>query len=208
MSVASLLGEIRALKLDLARLDPRAGMPVLPPPGATPAGLLGAERKLGRALPSAYRELLAIHDGFPQLYQGASLLSTSQLVRGSFVDIARMTIDLDGEPRSSDSRLRRPTLVPFGIDSGAETIFAFDREAPGPELGVLIWVNEIGVRLDGFDAFLDFITEMLQADVEERRRDVEPRSQRLVAAPWSLGAGHVVERSAPLARSAPLVFAA
>jgi hypothetical protein len=202
MSVASLLGEIRALKLDLARLDPRAGMPVLPPGGATTAGLLAAERKLGRALPSAYRELLAIHDGFPQLYQGASLLSTSQLVRGSFVDIARMTIDLDGEPRSSDSRLRRPTLVPFGIDSSAETIFAFDREAPGPELGVLIWVNEIGVRLDGFDAFLDFVTEMLQADVEERRRDVEPRSQRRVADPWALAFGLGRDRSAPIVHAA------
>jgi len=201
MSVASLLGEIRALKLDLARLDPRAGMPVLPPAGATPAGLLAAERKLGRALPSAYRELLAIHDGFPQLYQGASLLSTSQLVRGSFVDIARMTIDL-GEPRSSDSRRRRPALVPFGIDSGAETIFAFDREAPGAELGVLIWMNEIGVRLDGFAAFLDFVTEMLQADVEERRRDVEPRSQRRVADPWAFAYDVSRERSAPIVHAA------
>ena len=201
MSVASLLGEIRALKLDLARLDPRAGMPVLPPGGATTAGLLAAERKLGRALPSAYRELLAIHDGFPQLYQGASLLSTSQIVRGSFVDIARMTIE-SGEPRSSDSRLRRPTLVPFGIDSGAETIFAFDREAPGEELGVLIWVNEIGVRLEGFAAFLDFITEMLQAEVEERRRDFEPRSQRRVADPWALAFGLGSDRSAPVVHAA------
>ncbi len=201
MSVASLLGEIRALKLDLARLDPRAGMPVLPPGGATSSGLLAAERKLGRALPPAYRELLAIHDGFPQLYQGASLLSTSQIVRGSFVDIARMTIE-NGEPRSSDTRLRRPTLVPFGIDSGAETIFAFDREAPGAELGVLIWMNEIGVRLDDFDAFLDFVTEMLQADVEERRRDVEPRSQRRVADPWALATGHGRAREAPIVHAA------
>lgn len=201
MSVASLLGEIRALKLDLARLDPRAGMPVLPPGGATSSGLLAAERKIGRALPPAYRELLAIHDGFPQLYQGASLLSTSQIVRGSFVDIARMTIE-NGEPRSSDTRLRRPTLVPFGIDSGAETIFAFDREAPGAELGVLIWMNEIGVRLDDFDAFLDFVTEMLQADVEERRRDVEPRSQRRVADPWALATGHGRAREASIVHAA------
>ncbi len=36
MSVAFLLAEIRALMLDLARLDPRAGMPVLPPRARRP----------------------------------------------------------------------------------------------------------------------------------------------------------------------------
>jgi hypothetical protein len=188
MSVASCLAEIRALKLDLARLDPRAGMPVLPPPGATPAALLAVERKLGRALPAAYRELLELHDGFPQLYQGASLLSTSQLVRGSFVDVARMMIDL-GEPGPIGASRRRPALVPFGIDSTAETIFAFDCGAPTGEPGILLWMNEIGVRLDGFAPFLDFVTEMLQADVEERRRFFEPGLQRRVADPWGMALG-------------------
>lgn len=201
MSVASLLAEIRALKLDLARLDPRAGMPVLPPPGATPAALISVERKLGRALPAAYRELLELHDGFPQLYQGASLLSTSQLVRGSFVDVARMMIDL-GEPGPIGATRRRPALVPFGIDSGAETIFAFDCSAPSGEPGILIWVNEIGVRLDGFAAFLDFVTEMLQADVEERRRFVDPGAQRGAADPWGLAVGRGRDRSAPGAHAA------
>jgi hypothetical protein len=188
MSVASCLAEIRALKLDLARLDPRAGMPTLPPPGATPSALVSVERKLGRALPAAYRELLVLHDGFPQLYQGASLLSTSQLVRGSFVDVARMMIDL-GEPGPIGATRRRPALVPFGIDSTAETIFAFDCGVPTGEPGILLWMNEIGVRLDGFAAFLDFVTEMLQADVEERRRFVEPGLQRGVADPWGLAIG-------------------
>jgi hypothetical protein len=195
MSVASHLAEIRALKLDLARLDPRAGMPVLPPSGASPAALASVERKLGRALPPAYRELLALHDGFPQLYQGASLLSTSQIIRGSFVDVARMMIDL-GEPGPASATRRRPTLVPFGIDSAAETIFAFDCGATGGELGVLLWMNEIGVRLDGFAAFLDFVTEMLQADVEERRPAAPPRSQRRAADPWALALGRGRDRSA------------
>ena len=185
MSVASLLAEIRALKLDLARLDPRAGMPVQPPSGATPAALVAVERKLGRALPAAYRELLELHDGFPQLYQGASLLSASQLVRGSFVDVARMMIDL-GEPGPVGATRRRPALVPFGIDSAAETIFAFDCGAPTGEPGILLWVNEIGLRLDGFASFLDFVTEMLQADVDERRRFVEPGANARGADPREL----------------------
>ena len=199
MPVASLLAEIRALKLDLARLDPRAGMPVQPPSGATPAALVAVERKLGRALPAAYRELLELHDGCPQLYQGASLLSASQLGRGSFVDVARMMIDL-GEPGPASATRRRPALVPFGIDSGAETIFAFDCGAQAGEPGVLIWVNEIGLRLDGFAAFLDFVTEMLEADVEERRRFVEPGVQRRPADPWGLALGR--GRSAPDAHAA------
>ena len=185
MSVASLLAEIRALKLDLARLDPRAGMPVQPPAGATAAALVAVERKLGRALPVAYRELLELHDGFPQLYQGASLLSTSQLVRGSFVDVARMMIEL-GEPGPVGATRRRPSLVPFGIDSGAETIFAFDCSAPAGEPSILLWMNEIGVRLDGFASFLDFVTEMLQADVDERRRCVEAGAHARLADPREL----------------------
>ncbi len=201
MSVASLLAEIRALKLDLARLDPRAGMPVLPPAGASPSALVAVERKLGRALPAAYRELLELHDGFPQLYQGASLLSTSQLVRGSFVDVARMMIDL-GEPDPIGATRRRPALVPFGIDSSAETIFAFDCGAPTGEPGILLWMNEIGVRLEGFAAFLDFVTEMLEADVEERRRFVEPGAQRRAADPWGLAVGRGRERSAVGAHAA------
>lgn len=185
MLVASRLAEIRALKLDLARLDPRGGMPVMPPSGATPYALAAVERKLGRALPEAYRELLEIHDGFPHLYQGASLLSTTQLVRGSFVDIARMTIDL-GEPGPVGASHRRPALVPFGIDTRAETIFAFDCGGADRKISIVLWTNEIGVRLDSFNAFLDFVIEMLEADVEERRSQVEPKSQRRVADPWAL----------------------
>jgi hypothetical protein len=106
-----------------------------------------------------------------------------------------MMIDL-GEPGPVSATRRRPALVPFGIDSGAETIFAFDCSAPEGEPGILIWVNEIGVRLDGFAAFLDFVTEMLQADVEERRRYLEPGAQRAAADPWGLAASRGPARSA------------
>ena len=86
--------------------------------------------------------------------------------------------------------------MPFGIDSQAETIFAFDCNGSSSELGIVLWTNEIGVRLDDFGAFLDFVIEMLQADVEERRSLVEPRSQRRVADPWGLAFGHGRDRSA------------
>ena len=53
------LRRIRALKLELARLDPRGGMPIAPPAGASEAAIEGVERRLGFALPPSYRALLA-----------------------------------------------------------------------------------------------------------------------------------------------------
>ncbi|MFT3766057.1 MAG: SMI1/KNR4 family protein [Minicystis sp.] len=135
----SLLYEIRGLKLDLARLDPRAGMPVLPPTGAAPAAIDAVERRLGCPLPPSYREMLAQHDGVPQLYQGASLLGTRPLTRGTYVDLARMVIDVPGVGAASAS-----DLVPFGIDATGEAIFAWDRARvhEDGEIEVVVWVNE------------------------------------------------------------------
>src|SRR4051812_28555855 len=114
----STLSEIRARKLELARLDPRAGMPILPPPGASPAAIAAVEQGLGFPLPPSHRELLARHDGIPQLYQGASLLGARQLARGTFVDIARLMIEVPLDDEAD--------VIPFGIDAEAETIFAWD----------------------------------------------------------------------------------
>src|SRR5690242_10198795 len=50
---------IRALKLELARMDPRRGMPIAPPAGAAEAAIAGVERRLGMPLPPSYRELLS-----------------------------------------------------------------------------------------------------------------------------------------------------
>src|SRR5262249_29251892 len=128
-----LLADIRALKLSLARLDPRAGMPVQPPSGAPAFAIEGVTRRLGRPLPPSYRELLAQHDGWPGFYQGASLLGTRPLTRGTYVELVRLSLDQH--------------LVPFGIDARGETIFAWDlssgARADG-ELPVVVWMNEIG----------------------------------------------------------------
>ncbi len=164
-----LLAEIRAQKLAFARLDPRAGMPVQPPAGASPAAIAAAERRLGRPLPPSYRALLAQHDGLPCFYQGANLLGTRSLARGTYVDLARMTIDAE----------RSASLFPFGIDAGGETIFAWDtaHERPDGELEVVVWMNDIGARIDGFPAFLELVLDMLTADIAERQR-TEARRMR------------------------------
>ena len=160
-SIASALAEIRALKLTLARLDPRAGMPVQPPSGASASGLAVVEQRLGRPLPPSYRELLSLHDGVPLFYQGASLLGTRPLARGTYVDLCRFVVETRGENERD--------LVPFGIDAEAEVVFAWDlaADAPGGELEVVVFMNEIGVRLDGFPTFLEMCIDMLGSDLAD-----------------------------------------
>jgi len=175
----SLLQEIRALKLNLARLDPRAGMPVLPPAGAAPAVLDGSPRHLGRPLPPSYRALLAQHDGVPQLYHGASLLGARPLSRGTYVDLARMVIDAPGVGAASSA-----DLVPFGIDATGETIFAWDRARirSDGEIEVVVWVNEIGERVASFPEFLELVRELLVAEIDDRRKAGAPASCRRAVA--------------------------
>jgi hypothetical protein len=164
-----LLAEIRARKLTLARLDPRSGMPVQPPAGAAPGAAEAAERRLGRPLPPSYRELLAVHDGLPAFYQGAALLGARPLARGTYVELARLSLD-------------DPGIFPFGIDPAAETIFAWDTAAARSdgELGVVVWMNEIGERVPSFPDFLELTLEMLGAEIAERQR---PAARTLPARP-------------------------
>jgi hypothetical protein len=157
-----LLAEIRSKKLALARIDPRAGMPVQPPGGASPAAIATVERRLGRPLPRSYRELLAQHDGLPGFYQGAELLGARPLARGTFVELARLSMEVE----------HAPFFVPFGIDAAAETIFAWDTStaAADSELEIVVWMNDIGARVPTFTGFLELVLEMLGADIAERER--------------------------------------
>jgi hypothetical protein len=145
-------------------------MPVMPPAGASPAAVDAAERRLGRPLPPSYREMLAQHDGVPGFYQGAALLGTRPLSRGTYVDLARMSIDAE----------RSAGLVPFGIDATGETIFAWDTARPRAdgELEVVVWMNEIGARIESFPAFLDLTLDMLASEIAERQRTLGPSVAR------------------------------
>jgi hypothetical protein len=172
-----LLNDIRALKLDLARLDPRAGMPVAPPAGAAPAAIAAAERRLGRALPPSYRALLETHDGVPQLYHGASLLGVRPLARGTYVDLCRMVVEVPGDA----------DLVPFGVDAKGETIFAWDRsqERADGEIGVVVWLNEIGERVESFPEFLELVRAMIAAEIDDRLGGARPaRGRARLADGW------------------------
>lgn len=175
-----LLHEIRARKHELVRLDPRTEMPILPPDGASPGAIAAVERKLGRPLPPSYRALLSMHDGIPSLYQGTSLLGAQDLVRGTFVGLCRLVIDLGDRTRGAGAERRRATLFPFGIDPDAEMIFAWDLGAPhrNGELPVVLWINEIGEQVESFPSLLELILAMLEGDIEERRRALGPAWRR------------------------------
>lgn len=168
------LAEIRARKLELVRLDPRSGMPVCPPPGADPRAIAAVQRKLGRPLPPSFRAFLAQHDGFPQLYQGTSLLASTPLARGTFIDLARVVIETEGGDKAVDA----PALFPLGVDARGETLFAWDpSQARGDgEIEIIVWMNEIGLRVESFPALLEVVLEMLAADIAQHREKALPGS--------------------------------
>ncbi|WP_437519808.1 SMI1/KNR4 family protein [Sorangium sp. So ce726] len=208
---------IRALKLELARMDPRRGMPIAPPAGASEEAIAGVERRLGMALPPSYRELLSRHDGWPQLFAGASLLGVRALARGSYMDVGRMVLEhcdgeevrgageRDGAPATVRGRYgARSALVPFGIDAAAETVFAWDPEVrtPDGELEIILWTNDVGLRLSGFPELLDMVKDMLAAELDDRRRRAVAQVAQIE--PAALARGAVASRSRVRAVAVPL----
>jgi hypothetical protein len=172
----NVLGEIRAKKQQLARLDAGVGLPVMPPDGVSPSEIAVVERALGGPLPPSYRELLAVHDGVPDLYHGASLLAAHHLACGTFAELARSVIARSDPALGEGAGRGRSELLPFGVDHAMETIFAWDLGAPrrGSEPKVVVWMSEIGVQIESFPSFLEFILALLEADVEERLRPLWP----------------------------------
>lgn len=156
----------------------------MPPSGASPSAIAAAERRLGFPLPSSYRAFLAKHDGWPKIAHGASLLGTQQLLRGTFVAVARMTIEEHISPGEVDPESAAAAFVPFGLDPTADVLFAWNTRAArreGDELPITVWLNEIGVVVESFPAFLELLLEILTADVMEG----EERRARRGGAPWA-----------------------
>jgi len=121
-------------------------------------------------LPPSYREFLALHDGWPRFFEGATLLGTANLGKRMYDDMARAAFEAAETPvphLAPPSRAQRPPVVPFGIDLQGTTLFAFNpsvTRADG-ECEVVAWVNEIGVRRDTFAGFLEFVIEMCESEL-------------------------------------------
>jgi len=168
------LGKIREVKLELARVRPEAGPVIAPPPGATLRTIATVERRIRRRLPPSYRAFLHEHDGWPLFFEGASLFGTRELSKPGYAEITRAAfaayetpIPEVGPPSRPEGRAE--SMIPFGMDAKGTTIFAFNPAVvrPDGEMEVILWVNELGDRTDGFADFLSMVLEMLEIDVAE-----------------------------------------
>jgi len=168
------LGKLREVKLELAHVRPDDGPVIAPPPGATLRTIATVERRIRRRLPPSYRAFLHEHDGWPLFFEGASLFGTRELSKPGYAEITRAAfaayetpIPEVGPPSRPEGRAE--SMIPFGMDPKGTTIFAFNPAVvrSDGEMEVILWVNELGDRTDGFADFLSMVLEMLEIDVAE-----------------------------------------
>src|SRR6186713_915757 len=165
------LEQIRRAQTEIMRTRPYKDFGLVPNPGASESAIATAEARIGVRLPKSYREFLAVHDGWPRFYDGATLLGTANLGRREYEEVVQAVFRSaetpvpDIGPPSSRRMLRRP-LIPFGVDLQGTTMFAFDQSQVGPdgEMAVIAWVSEIGLTFQGFGDFLTSVHEWLTLD--------------------------------------------
>ena len=168
---SSLLTRTKELQTEILRLAPYRDIGLVPNPGASPGAIAAVEERIAHRLPPSYREFLALHDGWPRFFEGATLLGTANLGKRMYDDMARAAFEAAETPvphLAPPSRVQRAPIVPFGIDLQGTTLFAFNptvTRADG-ECEVVAWVNEIGVRRDTFAGFLEFVVEMCESELE------------------------------------------
>jgi hypothetical protein len=166
-----LLIKIRETHTEISWLQPYRDLGLIPNPAASEVAIAKAQKRLNRRLPPSYKAFLALHDGWPRFFDGASLLGTATLGRRKYEDLARAAFEAAETPvpLGPPRRPRASTLIPFGADLEGTTLFAFNPAVTGPdgEYEVIAWMNEIGVRQPSFSAFLEFILELGRQDVAD-----------------------------------------
>jgi len=172
MDQHELLITIRETHTQISWLQPFRDLGLIPNPAASATAIARAEERLGRALPPSYRAFLALHDGWPRFFDGASLLGTANLGHRQYEDLARAAFEAAETPipdLGPPTRPRARNLIPFGADLEGTTLFAFNPQvvAPDGELEVIAWVNELGVRQPSFRAFLEWILDLGQQDLAD-----------------------------------------
>ena len=169
MDQHDLLIRIRETHTELSWLQPFRDLGLIPNPAASEVALKRAEKRLKYQLPPSYRAFLALHDGWPRFFDGASLLGTATLGHRKYEDLARAAYEAAETPLPELGPPRRPrarTLIPFGADLEGTTLFECNPSVvqPNGEYEVIAWVNELGVRHPSFSAFLEWILELAEQD--------------------------------------------
>jgi hypothetical protein len=170
-----LLAEIQRVQSEIMWMAPHRDIGLEPHPPASLTAIAAAEARIGRALPPSYREFLLTHDGWPRFFEGASLLGTANLGRRLYDDLVHAAFEAAETPvpdlgpvslRPSPRRI----LSPVGVDLQATTLFAFNPtvvSADG-EFEVIAWVNEIGIRRESFESFLELLLELCVTERDTR----------------------------------------
>jgi hypothetical protein len=171
---SNLLTRIKDLQTEILRVAPYRDLSLVPNPGASSLAIAAVEERISHRLPPSYREFLALHDGWPRFFEGATLLGTANLGKRMYEDMARAAFEAAETPvpyLAPPSRTQRPPVVPFGIDLQGTTLFAFNPSATRAdgECEVVAWVNEIGVRRETFTGFLEFVVEMCESELDGYR---------------------------------------
>lgn len=168
---STLLTRIKDIQTEILRAAPYRDISLVANPGASKLAIAAVEERIGHPLPPSYRAFLALHDGWPRFFEGATLLGTANLGKRMYEDMARAVFEAAETPvphLAPPSRAERTPIVPFGIDLQGTTLFAFNpnvTRADG-ECEVVAWVNEIGVRRETFTGFLEFVAEMCESELE------------------------------------------
>ena len=171
---STILARIKDIQTEILRLAPYRDISLVANPGASQVAIAAVEERICHRLPPSYREFLALHDGWPRFFEGATLLGTANLGKRMYEDMARAVFEAAETPvphLSPPARAQRSPIVPFGIDLQGTTLFAFNpsvTRADG-ECEVIAWVNEIGVRRDSFSDFLEFVVEMCESELDAHR---------------------------------------
>jgi hypothetical protein len=167
----ALLDRIRVTHSEILRIAPFRDMGLVPSPGASKAKIKKAEERLGRPLPPSYRAFLSRYDGWPRFFEGATLLGTSLLGKPSYEQLARSAFEAAETPvpdLGPPSRASRMSIIPFGIDAQATTLFAFNVDVMNAdgEYEVIAWINELGMRRSSFAEFLELVLELSEAELD------------------------------------------
>ena len=98
MDQHDLLIKIRETHTELSWLQPFRDLGLIPNPAASEVALKRAEKRLEHKLPPSYRAFLALHDGWPRFFDGASLLGTATLGHRKYEDLARAAFEAAETP--------------------------------------------------------------------------------------------------------------
>lgn len=131
------------------------------------------EHGYGVRLPPAYAEFLTAYDGWPRVFRGASLLSTTQLLDPGISHksgVALAQLQLPGDGGSDDGPARDSELVPIGMDDDASIVMALDpsTERLDGEMDVVVWISGLGMRFDSFADLMDWLGDLADAERPSR----------------------------------------